>query len=155
MRFSTLFAATALWVMQTNAQDAAPPKPSFGMWDAEGVSIVCNKTAGTRAGDVVATRVNADYLSKIKDEKPQNGPGLCGQVACNYGTTIIWCNNNPTPMTLDSFQVIVDGWGKMQSFLTGGTPDDCVQLGPPGLKAVGEIFHPNGFSVRVGGNGNC
>lgn len=148
MRFSTPFAATALWVLQIRAQS----------WDVPGVAIVCDKNASSvkYGADVTSSRVNAVYLENIKTgEKPQNGAGLCGQVACNYGTTIIWCNNNPTPMTLDNFTVIADAWNLMNSKLTGNTTEDCVQLGPPGLKAAGEIFHPNGFSVRIGGNAKC
>ena len=58
-------------------------------------------------------------------------------------------------MTLDNFTVIADAWSLMNSKLTSGDPDDCVQIGPPGLKAHGEVFHPNGFSVRIAGNANC
>jgi hypothetical protein len=71
-----------------------PSQVQAQSWDVEGVTIVCDPEAPNPAG-VVASRANAQYLANINTgEKPLNGPGPqnCGQVACNWGTSIVWCN---------------------------------------------------------------
>lgn len=69
------------------------------------MTIVCDPETSAPA-DVVSSRANAQYLNGIDEtgERPVNGAGPenCGQVACNWGSAIEWCNDvrNP-PGTLD------------------------------------------------------
>jgi hypothetical protein len=58
-------------------------------------------------------------------------------------------------MTLDNFTVIADAWNLMNSKLTSGADDDCVILQLGALSVAGEIFHPDGFSVRIRGGVSC
>ncbi|KAK0388903.1 hypothetical protein NLU13_2480 [Sarocladium strictum] len=147
MRFSAIFVAVTLWALEGKAQS----------WDVDGVRIVCNPKE-PKPADVISSRANAQYLSKITTgEKPTNGAGPenCGQVACNWGSSIEWCNNTPQPKTLDNFTVIADAWKLMNSKLVTGTPEDCVILQIGALSVSGEVFHPDGFSVRVKGGVSC
>lgn len=58
-------------------------------------------------------------------------------------------------MQLDNFTVVADAFNLMNSKLTSGAEDDCVILTLDGLKVAGEVFHPDGFSVRIRGGVNC
>jgi hypothetical protein len=85
------------------------------------------------------------YLRGVPGQ-PTNGPGPgnCGRVSCSYESAIWWCNDNPTPKTLPSFNTIADA---AQTIL-----NDCITWKSIGIS--GQRFHDDKWNAVVTGD-NC
>ncbi|KAF2744750.1 hypothetical protein M011DRAFT_479514 [Sporormia fimetaria CBS 119925] len=94
---------------------------------------------------------NVDYLRGVSG-RPRNGPGpgACGRIACQYGSSIWWCNDNTFTKELDGFNAIANSAQRII--------DVCRWNGPgpnPGVFTAGQNFEDSNWNTIVRGGDNC
>lgn len=108
--------------------------------DFTGALHHCHPDSNTGHGPEVEEGIA--YLRKVRGI-PSAGPGpaSCARVSCSWNSAIVWCNDNPGPISLSSFGDIADG----AQFLV----DHCrVSFhGHPDIG--GRVFHNAGWNVAV------
>lgn len=131
-----------------SSKAAMPPPDTFSTFNSMadvpsncGYCNVCTKRWAPAAYMIILDGIS--HLNNLTG-KPANppGPGWCGRVSCEWGSSIWWCNDNDERKELDSWHQIADAaeditrqcfwFERDQSRVTGG-----------------QIFQPGGWNVVV------
>lgn len=106
-----------------------------------GYCNVCTKRWTPAAYMITLDGIN--HLNNLTG-KPANGPGpgACGRVSCEWGSSIWWCNDNDERKELDSWNEIASAAEDIsrQCFWTQRNHD---------VVTGGQIFQPDGWNVVV------
>lgn len=106
-----------------------------------GYCNVCTKRWAPAAYMIILDGIN--HLNNLTG-KPANGPGpgACGRVSCEWGSSIWWCNDNCERKELDSWREIVSATEDITRQCFWTERDKSLVTG-------GQIFQPDGWNVVV------
>ncbi|KKY32191.1 hypothetical protein UCDDA912_g07867 [Diaporthe ampelina] len=111
-----------------------------------GYCNVCTKRWAPAAYMITLDGIN--YLRNITGRPASSpGPGSCGRVSCEWGTSIWWCNDSDERKELDS-------WGQIADAAEDITRQCFWYARDKSLMTGGQIFQPDGWNVVVRHEGN-
>ncbi|KND93647.1 hypothetical protein TOPH_01373, partial [Tolypocladium ophioglossoides CBS 100239] len=75
----------------------------------------------------------------------QPGPRVCSRVSCEWYSAILICNDTPTDMFLDNWDIISDGVQYIQN--------QCSTQFRKGMRVgiieAGQVFHKTNWNIKI------